>query len=231
MLPLSTLQYPGPVTSRYHHGNLRAALIEAAVDLARTGGPDAVVLREMARTVGVSHNAAYRHFADREEVLAEVGELAMAQLEQAMLDGMAAVRARDPRKRARARLAATGRAYVTYALSNPGLFTVAFAGATKHDADEQLAEQAAEPTPEPAADSGGPYGVLNGVLDELVAVGAMPAKRRPSADFTCWAAVHGYAGLHLAGAEKEPLTPVDPTLWRDGLEHLLTTLDRGLTAT
>jgi len=213
------LQYAEVVTGPYHHGNLRAALIEAAADLARAGGPDAVVLREMARTVGVSHNAAYRHFADREEVLAEVGELAMAQLERAMLDGMDAVRARDPRKRARERLAATGRAYVTYALTNPGLFTVAFAGATKHDAAEHAAE----------TETGGPYGVLNHVLDEMVEVGAMPAKRRPSADLTCWAGVHGYAGLYLSGAVEAPLTSIDPALWKDGLEHLLTILDLGLT--
>ena len=209
------------MTTRYHHGNLRAALIEAAAGLARSGGPDAVVLREVARTVGVSHNAAYRHFADREEVLAEVGELAMAQLEQAMLDGMAEVRARDPRKRARERLAATGRAYVTYALTNPGLFTVAFAGATKHDADAQAHDEAG---------SGGPYGVLNSVLDELVEVGAMPAARRPSADFTCWSGVHGYAELHLSGTPNGIMAPVDPALWGAGLEHLLEVLDRGLTA-
>lgn len=209
------------MTTRYHHGNLRAALIEAAAELARAGGPDAVVLREVARVVGVSHNAAYRHFADREEVLAEVGELAMAQLEQAMLAGMAGVRARDPRKRARDRLAATGRAYVTYALTNPGLFTVAFAGATKHEAAEQAAD---------AAGSGGPYGVLNGVLDELVEAGAMPAARRPSADFTCWSAVHGYAGLHLASVPAGSMARVDPALWEPGLQHLLDVLDRGLTA-
>jgi len=209
------------MATRYHHGNLRAALIEAAAELARAGGPDAVVLREVARVVGVSHNAAYRHFADREEVLAEVGELAMAQLEQAMLAGMADVRTRDPRKRARDRLAATGRAYVTYALANPGLFTVAFAGATKHEAAEQAADESG---------SGGPYGVLNSVLDELVEAGAMPAARRRSADFTCWSAVHGYAGLHLASVPADEMAPVDPALWEAGLKHLLDVLDRGLTA-
>ena len=76
----------------------------------------------------------------------------------------------------------------------------------------------------------GPYGVLNRVLDELVGTGAMPRRRRPGADLTCWASVHGYAELHLTGASAESLAPVDPALWRPGLEHLLTTLDRGLTA-
>ncbi|MDQ6716487.1 MAG: TetR/AcrR family transcriptional regulator, partial [Actinomycetota bacterium] len=60
---------PAIRTSRYHHGDLRRALVLAATSLARAGGPDAVVLREVTRQVGVSANAAYRHFADRDALL------------------------------------------------------------------------------------------------------------------------------------------------------------------
>src|ERR687886_1561641 len=75
----------GPDAERqYHHGNLRAALIDTAVDQARTGGADAVVLRDAARRTGVSHNAAYRHFADRDDLLAEVADRGMAALEESM---------------------------------------------------------------------------------------------------------------------------------------------------
>ena len=55
----------------YHHGSLRSALIEASIALAREGGPDRVILREAARAAGVSHSAAYRHFADRDALLAD----------------------------------------------------------------------------------------------------------------------------------------------------------------
>ena len=178
----------------YHHGNLRAALVEAAADLARAHGPEGVVLREVARRTGVSHNAAYRHFSDREELLTAVAQLSMDRLEQAMRDRLTTVRTRDPKRRAVGRLRATGRAYVDFALAEPGLFTVAFA------------------TPFEDEREGGPYALLNQVLDELVEVGAMPADRREGADVLCWAEVHGLAMLHLSGplrdvpvADREPL--------------------------
>ena len=225
VLSLSTLSYAEAVTKAYHHGNLRPALIEAAIELARAGGPDAVVLREMARMVGVSHNAAYRHFADRDEVLAEVGAQAMRMLGQAMADGMDAVRMKDPVKRSRQHLFATGRAYVEFALENPGLFGIAFAGVTKaEDGPVHVDGVVVEPDPgEPVLD---PYATLNQVLDAMVASGAMPASRRAGADATCWAGVHGFSVLHLAG----PLAAVPGEQWRPELEHLLDTMNRGLCA-
>src|SRR3712207_9522742 len=85
---VNMVEGPG-VARRYHHGNLRAALIDTAVAQARAGGPDAVVLRDAARRTGVSHNAAYRHFADRDDLLAEVSARGMAELEQRMRDRLA----------------------------------------------------------------------------------------------------------------------------------------------
>lgn len=55
--------------STYRHGDLRRALLDAGIELARSGGPDAVVLREATRRAGVAPNAAYRHFASREALL------------------------------------------------------------------------------------------------------------------------------------------------------------------
>src|SRR5690348_16673402 len=90
-------------------GAVRAALVQAGLELARSGGPDAVVLREVTRMVGVVPNAAYRHFADRDGLLAAVRDEAVAELAGRMADGMGKVRpGRHTPTGARLRLRAVG---------------------------------------------------------------------------------------------------------------------------
>src|SRR5438067_2716952 len=93
---------------RRPRGEVRDGLIAAGLELARTGGPDAVVLREATRMVGVVPNAAYRHFADRDELLAAVCAAAMGEL----ADRMAAGVARVPGPYGDADAAEIGRAHV-----------------------------------------------------------------------------------------------------------------------
>ena len=201
-----------PATTKpYHHGNLRAALVDAGAELARASGPDGVVLREVARRTGVSHNAAYRHFADRDGLLAEIASLAAAQLEQAMQRRLDGVREADPARRARARLRETGRAYVEFALSEPGLFTVAFCPIETDDPSTMV--------------DAGPYLLLGQVLDELVEAGAVSPAGREGADVACWAAVHGLSVLLLDG----PLRGLPPADREAVLEKLLVTIEQGLT--
>src|SRR5690606_15551130 len=68
-----------PPRSTYRHGDLRRALLDAGIELARQGGPDAVVLREATRRAGVAPNAAYRHFANRDDLLGAVRAAAVAE--------------------------------------------------------------------------------------------------------------------------------------------------------
>jgi AcrR family transcriptional regulator len=86
-------------SATYHHGNLRQALLEHAVDLARAGGPDALVLRDVQRAIGVSNSAAYRHYADRQALLTSVQIYGMTMLGEAMQESPARVANRGPRDR------------------------------------------------------------------------------------------------------------------------------------
>lgn len=190
----------------YHHGNLREALVEAGVELARSGGPSAVLLRAVSRQAGVSHNAAYRHFANQEDLLAAVGERCMSRLGELMMERSGQVTARGPVRRARARLEAIGRAYIDFARTEPGWFRTAFSSA-RHGADG--------PPGDPDADGAdtNPYLILGARLDELVEVGALTPERRRGAEFAAWSAVHGLSSLLLDGPLRElPETQVEPAI-------------------
>lgn len=181
-------------SATYHHGNLRQALLDQAVALARAGGPDAVVLRDVQRAAGVSNSAAYRHYADRQALLTAVQIYAMALLGEAMNLGVAAVPNRGPRKaRAMARFRATGQAYVDFALAEPGLFRTAFAPGGIHHTGEGVAPEQH------------PFQILGACIDDLMNTGVLTASRRDGLDEAVWAAVHGLAVLFLDG----PLATAD----------------------
>jgi AcrR family transcriptional regulator len=177
----------------YHHGNLREALVQAGVELARTGGPNAVLLRAASREAGVSHNAAYRHFANQEDLVAAVAKRCMAELARLMTERMEAVTARGPVRRAGAMLEAIGRAYIDFARSEPGWFRTAFSSARAHSGD-------AEPELD-AADS--PFAILNRALDKMVEVGALTPQRRRGAEYAAWSLVHGISSLLLDGPLRD----------------------------
>lgn len=195
----------------YHHGNLREALVGAGVDVVRDGGPEALALRELARRVGVSHAAAYRHFADREALVDAVAERAMEALLAVVHDRLAEVDETDPVARARRRLVQIGVGYVDFALTEPGLFRLLFT---------------AYPEPPEGKDPAGedPYSMLNAALDDLVAVGYLDPRDRPGADVTCWSAVHGFSVLNVEG----PLRGMAEPDREAALTGLLLGIDRGL---
>lgn len=204
----------------YHHGNLREALVEAGVELARTGGPGAVLLRAASRQAGVSHNAAYRHFANQEDLLAAVAERCMMQLGQLMIERTNLVTARGPVRRARARLGAIGRAYIDFARSEPGWFRTAFSSA-RHAAD---GAPSAPPQPTDTDQITDPYRLLSARLDELVDVGALTPERRRGAEFAAWSAVHGLSSLLLDG----PLRDLPEPQVEYAIATTLAAIDHGL---
>lgn len=169
----------------YHHGDLRAALIEAGLEITREGGPSALGIRDVTRRVGVSPNAAYRHFADRQALLAAVS--------MAIQERMAAEMQVRPRRggtaqsRAVARLQAVGEGYIGFALTEPGWFQVVFFGAGP---PPRLVDE---------VEFAPPFAALQGALDALLEAEVITPAQREGAEWPCWSTVHGFAEIALRG--------------------------------
>lgn len=206
-----------PKRSTYRHGDLRQALLAAGVQLARDGGPDAVVLREATRRAGVVPNAAYRHYASRDELLQAVRSAAMAALAVAIETELAGLRrGRKPADFARASLRAVGTGYLRFAQAEPGLFRTAFS------VPDQLQGAAVA---EKSGNSGlNPFQLLGAALDLLVDSGVLPPERRLGAEYLAWSAVHGFAMLVIDG----PLRRLTPPQIRVIGQRLLDMVEKGL---
>lgn len=180
----------------YRHGDLRRALLEAGIALARAGGPDAVVLREATRRAGVAPNAAYRHFESRMALLHAVRMAALSGLARSIETELAAVSAElPPAEFARASLRAVGLGYLQFAQTETGLFRAIFA--VPYD-------WPATPDPAKAGSTGlNPFQLLAVALDRMVAAGALPVERRTGAEFLAWSAVHGLALLIISGPLRD----------------------------
>ncbi len=166
----------------YHHVNLRQTLLDSAVTLIGEVGPRAFTLREVARRAGVSHNAPYRHFASKDELLAEVAAEGFDRLIASMQKSM--VRATSPPER----LQECGCGYVAFALRWPQHFLVMFdlpqasLGQEKHQAAGQNA-----------------FAVLEECIAAAQRSGDLPAGDPLPLAWTAWSCVHGIAKLAVSG--------------------------------
>ena len=169
---MTTVSPPSPKKPGYHHGDLREALVEAGLAILGEGGdPAALSLREASRRAGVSAMAPYRHFPDKEALLAAVAAVGFSRLRDALL---AADRDSDPFEA----LVAQGVAYVSQACADPAMFRLMFGTALggKH--------------PELAAASDRSYAVMKGRVASLV-----PEHEADGWALHCWATAHGLAVL------------------------------------
>lgn len=157
----------------YHHADLRAALLAAARRMLERDGPAALSLREVARRAGVSHNAPYRHFADRAALLAALAAEGFDALAARMREAVAAA---APARR----LGASGAAYVRFALDEPNLFRLMFGGLVRGREHPELAAAATRA-----------YALLQGETSAAPESGTRAV--------AAWALVHGLAHLLLDG--------------------------------
>jgi len=221
-------QYGAMTTTRvsraaYHHGDLPNALADAATDLARDGGPEAVVLREAARRVGVSAAAAYRHYASHCELLQAVKQRAVAALGDALQEGLdRGEPLPSPGDEAIRRFRNLGFAYIGFAVANPGLFHAAFV-----DHSPFCREKFSRAYVKERIAASHPYQVLAGALDELVAVGLLDPERRELAPLAFWSSVHGLATLLLDG----PLASLSEEQRPGAIQDILDVLLDGIRST
>ncbi|MBE9604750.1 TetR/AcrR family transcriptional regulator [Acetobacteraceae bacterium H6797] len=163
--------------SAYHHGDLRLALIEKGLRLLAERDAEALSLREVARAVGVSATSVYRHFPDKSALMTALAQEGLRQLGAAQAEAAAAVGGAEA-------FAATGRAYIRFALANPALFRLIFASPA-------LAPEKAR----------GPLHSQAGEMLQAHAA-ALSARRGGEAQIRAiraWSLVHGLAMLMLDG--------------------------------
>lgn len=180
--------------AHYHHGDLRHALLQAALKLVAEKGVVGFSLREAARAVGVSAAAAYRHFEDRSDLLAALALDGMGRLAMEMEKALArAPGAPGTPARAVAELGALGAAYVEFAVANPSHFHVMFGPWCEHPEPGDI-------PPEALPGGRDPYQLLVDTLDELVRTRAITPAARQGAEISAWASVHGLASLLVEGS-------------------------------
>jgi AcrR family transcriptional regulator len=202
---VSTLESPATTASRpsYHHGDLREALIAAALALLIENQGWGFSLREVARRAGVSHNAPYNHFDDKRDLLGAVGAAGYEALRARMLAAKAGITAPEPA------LVAIGDAYVRFGIENPAHYRLMFG--------PELIACGAEPPPEcvlvaaMAAKSVLAEAILWGVREGRFAAPQADDTSNEMLVLTAWSLVHGLTMLMidgLAGVDSASATPL-----------------------
>lgn len=179
----------------YHHGNLREALVKAALDLIGEKGPAGFTFAEAARSAGVSPAAPYRHYRDRDALMADVARRGFEQFEEALRstwnDGKP-----DPKKA----FIELGRAYLAFARDEPAYYTAMFEAGLPPDFDPELSR---------AGDRA--FAVLRSAAEAITA--DMPERNRPPAMMMAlhiWSLSHGIAALFGRGDSARRALPMAP---------------------
>jgi AcrR family transcriptional regulator len=159
----------------YHHGDLRAALVGAAMDLLEEGGEAELSLRAVARRAGVSPAAPYRHYDDREALVSAVAAVGYRELAERLA-------AAHPSPSTPDELASAAVAYVQFALERPALFRIMFGEPCDRDSDERVAATAVVSL------------YVRGIVERT-----FPQADSEALATAVWALVHGLAFLHLDG--------------------------------
>lgn len=180
---------------KYHHGDLRGALVEALRQLIERDGPDGFRIAEACRLAGVSTAAPYKHFADRADMLRAVALSGMVRLRDRMIEAADAYPPGDPE-----RLQALGRTYFAFARAEPGIFRMMFGLTEEHKNDPDLHAVGEEAE-----------GIVATVVSEHIGLPADDPRVKLRA-YALWCVVHGHCFLELDGKLDPHGTDVDDAL-------------------
>ena len=189
---MANVNIDGGRTDGYHHGDLPRALVASAVGLIEEEGREAFTLREVARRVGVSHAAPYRHFADKQALLAAAAAYGFRELGEST--GTAFEAERSPGEG----FLAVGRAYIRFATQRPTLFRLMFDSGLE-DADNALVEA-----------KQGAFDVLLGAVAAAQQAGVIRSLDLVDVAITAWSTVHGLAHLMIDRVVEPRLEAVRP---------------------
>jgi AcrR family transcriptional regulator len=179
----------------YHHGNLREALVDAALDLIAEKGPAGFTFAEAARQAGVSPAAPYRHFRDRDALMADVAKRGFERFEKQLATAWD-----EGRPNLRQAFERVGKAYLAFARDEPAYFSAMFESGLSVSEHRELQD---------AGDRA--FAVLRGACEAIVA--AMPAAKRPPAMMMAlhvWSLSHGIASLFARGDSARRTLPMAP---------------------
>ena len=184
----------------YHHGDLKRALTDAALQLVQEKGPKGFTLREVARRAGVSAAAPYRHFADKSQLLAAAAAQGFVELHQA-LDATAATTDLT------GRVLAMGRAYVGWAISHPDYYQIMFGSELDKSQSRELPAAAARA-----------FGDLLGIIVECQQAKVLPSGDPREIAGPTWSLLHGVATLTIGsdlshvGIREDPEALIERSL-------------------
>jgi AcrR family transcriptional regulator len=182
----------------YHHGDLRAGLVRAALELLEESGESALSLRAVARRAGVSPAAPYRHYADREALVSAVAAVGYRELAERLA-------AAHPSPATPEQLARVAIAYVQFALERPALFRIMFGEPCDRDNDERIAAT-----------------VAVSLYVRAIVERSFPKADAEALATAIWALVHGLAFLHLDGKLDAPTPTVVAERVTAAIQALLT---------
>ena len=194
----------------YQHGDLKEALIQAGLKLLTEQGVAAFSLRAAAQLAGVSHAAPYRHFADKQALVAAIAERGFRMLTASMREEVVASKA----TRAIDRLYALGVGYVRFGTRHPDYLRVIFGSAVHDEAPAELRAAAEEA-----------YRELRAVVEAGIATGELRAGDPELVSLSCWSLVHGLSALLSSGPV---VLPSNPAALRDLVVANLRLLGQGI---